>query len=1118
MKQTLVKITTSILILASVLIIDCKKSNNPPNPPEIPSGSSSGRINIAYDFITSAIDPDEDSISYQFDWGDGTQSVWSSFKLSGASVTISKSWAQIGTYLIKAIAKDTKGALSDWSDECVVTISANHTPNIPSIPSGPATGSVNLLYNFTTSTTDPDGDSVSYQFDWGNNDTSNWSAYRPGNNSITMSHTWTDTGIYAIRARAKDNKANISDWSSSHIIHIIITTNHSPNTPLSPSGPSSGHINTSYNFTALTTDPEDDSISYQFDWGNGVLSNWSGFVSSGISVTMSQIWSDSGTYSIKVRAKDVEGATSDWSIGHSINIVITANHTPNIPTVPNGFSSGYINTLYNFTTSTTDPDGDSVSYQFDWGDGTQSDWSTLRPSGTSIMMSKQWSQAGVYSIKARAKDIEQAISDWSDGHSITITVNNPPNVPSVPNGPASGIIDTIYDFTTSTSDPENDSISYQFDWGNGVTSTWSGFIPSGTTITMSNTWTDSGTYAVKARAKDTKGFISNWSNGHSIHIVAFVNQAPNTPSTPSGPSSGIIDTTYSFTTLTTDPDGDSISYQFDWGNGITSSWSSFRPSGNSITMSYSWVDSGSYNVKARARDEQGAISNWSNSHSIHIVVFVNHAPNIPSTPSGPSSGIVNTNYSFSTSATDPDDDSISYQFDWGNGVLSNWSSFRPSGSSITMSYAWTDSGAYNIKVRAKDQAGAISDWSNEHSIHIVAIVNHTPNTPSTPSGPSSGAINTVYNFTTSTIDPDGDSISYQFDWGNGIISHWSNFIANGTPITMMQAWADSGIYQIRARAKDPQGATSDWSSAHTIVITTTDTSFPRQVVATISVGDEPLGVAVLPNGNYIYVTNHNGDNVSVIQTSNNSVVGTITVGNGPMDLTVLPNGNFVYVPNRFSNDVTVIRTTDNVVTASIQVGSWPVYCAATPNCNFVYTANWQTDDVSVIRTSDNTVIAAISVGDGPGGVCVLPNGNYAYVSNMSSNNVSVIRTLDNTVVATIPTAAYPQGIIALPNGDYVYVADKTGNSVTVIRTSDNTVVATIPVSNGPVRLCALPNSNYVYVTQEYGSNVVIIRTSDNTVVATIPVGQYVAGVVSLPNGNYVYVAVFQSDVVKVIGR
>jgi YVTN family beta-propeller protein len=1018
MKQTLVKITTSILILASVLIIDCKKSNNPPNPPEIPSGSSSGRINIAYDFITSAIDPDEDSISYQFDWGDGTQSVWSSFKLCGASVTISKSWAQIGTYLIKAIAKDTKGALSDWSDECVVTISANHTPNIPSIPSGPATGSVNLLYNFTTSTTDPDGDSVSYQFDWGNNDTSNWSAYRPGNNSITMSHTWTDTGIYAIRARAKDNKANISDWSSSHIIHIIITTNHSPNTPLSPSGPSSGHINTSYNFTALTTDPEDDSISYQFDWGNGVLSNWSGFVSSGISVTMSQIWSDSGTYSIKVRAKDVEGATSDWSIGHSINIVITANHTPNIPTVPNGFSSGYINTLYNFTTSTTDPDGDSVSYQFDWGDGTQSDWSTLRPSGTSIMMSKQWSQAGVYSIKARAKDIEQAISDWSDGHSITITVNNPPNVPSVPNGPASGIIDTIYDFTTSTSDPENDSISYQFDWGNGVTSTWSGFIPSGTTITMSNTWTDSGTYAVKARAKDTKGFISNWSNGHSIHIVAFVNQAPNTPSTPSGPSSGIIDTTYSFTTLTTDPDGDSISYQFDWGNGITSSWSSFRPSGNSITMSYSWVDSGSYNVKARARDEQGAISNW----------------------------------------------------------------------------------------------------SNKHSIHIVAIVNHTPNTPSTPSGPSSGAINTVYNFTTSTIDPDGDSISYQFDWGNGIISHWSNFIANGTPITMMQAWADSGIYQIRARAKDPQGATSDWSSAHTIVITTTDTSFPRQVVATISVGDEPLGVAVLPNGNYIYVTNHNGDNVSVIQTSNNSVVGTITVGNGPMDLTVLPNGNFVYVPNRFSNDVTVIRTTDNVVTASIQVGSWPVYCAATPNCNFVYTANWQTDDVSVIRTSDNTVIAAISVGDGPGGVCVLPNGNYAYVSNMSSNNVSVIRTLDNTVVATIPTAAYPQGIIALPNGDYVYVADKTGNSVTVIRTSDNTVVATIPVSNGPVRLCALPNSNYVYVTQEYGSNVVIIRTSDNTVVATIPVGQYVAGVVSLPNGNYVYVAVFQSDVVKVIGR
>ncbi len=97
------------------------------------------------------------------------------------------------------------------------------------------------------------------------------------------------------------------------------------------------------------------------------------------------------------------------------------NNPPNTPQTPSGLSSGQVNVSYNFTTSTTDPDGDSVAYQFDWGDGNQSNWSSFLPSGTSITMAKSWSNAGTYSIKARAKDKKGAISGWSDGHQITIT-------------------------------------------------------------------------------------------------------------------------------------------------------------------------------------------------------------------------------------------------------------------------------------------------------------------------------------------------------------------------------------------------------------------------------------------------------------------------------------------------------------------------------------------------------------------------------------------------------------------------------------------------------------------------------------------------------------------------
>ncbi|MEO0100062.1 MAG: PKD domain-containing protein [candidate division WOR-3 bacterium] len=100
-----------------------------------------------------------------------------------------------------------------------------------------------------------------------------------------------------------------------------------------------------------------------------------------------------------------------------------ANNPPNTPQTPSGPSSGQVNVSYNFTTSTTDPDGDSVAYQFDWGDGNQSNWSSFLPSGTSITMAKSWSNAGTYSIKARAKDKKGGISDWSPAHGVIITTN-----------------------------------------------------------------------------------------------------------------------------------------------------------------------------------------------------------------------------------------------------------------------------------------------------------------------------------------------------------------------------------------------------------------------------------------------------------------------------------------------------------------------------------------------------------------------------------------------------------------------------------------------------------------------------------------------------------------------
>ena len=50
------------------------------------------------------------------------------------------------------------------------------------------------------------------------------------------------------------------------------------------------------------------------------------------------------------------------------------------------------------------------------------------------------------------------------------------------------------------------------------------------------------------------------------------------------------------------------------------------------------------------------------------------------------------------------------------------------------------------------------------------------------------------------------------------------------------------------------------------------------MVATVPVGSDLIGVAVTPDGAFVYVTNTGSDTVSVIATATNTVVATVQVG------------------------------------------------------------------------------------------------------------------------------------------------------------------------------------------------------------------------------------------------
>jgi len=94
---------------------------------------------------------------------------------------------------------------------------------------------------------------------------------------------------------------------------------------------------------------------------------------------------------------------------------------------------------------------------------------------------------------------------------------HPPNTPHIPSGDTSGYTGISYSYTTSTIDPNGDDVCYQFDWGDGSTTT-TGYYSSGSTVSVSHTWESSGTYYVKVRAKDIYGAWSSWSENLTVTI------------------------------------------------------------------------------------------------------------------------------------------------------------------------------------------------------------------------------------------------------------------------------------------------------------------------------------------------------------------------------------------------------------------------------------------------------------------------------------------------------------------------------------------------------------------------------------------------------------------------
>ena len=505
---------------------------------------------------------------------------------AGSTETYTNTWtspySDITMGNIRGIASVFSPTYTDETTMANAELPNTDPPTTPTQPSGPSTGIVGIPNTYSTSSSEPNGDTIKYGWDWdGDGDVDEWTNYQSSGVSVNTDHAWDSVGTYNVKVMAKDNLGAESGWSSAKSVNVGIGT--PPNIPVAPTGETDGTHKTQYTYSASTTDPNaGDQIYYWFDWGDGTNSGWQGPYEQGESGSANHKWNTVGDFDVKVKAKDLAGSETDWSPLLNVHM---GNTAPNRPSKPSGPPEGIIGKEYTYSTSASDPEGDTLKYKFVWGDGTDSGWVTT------MYATHSWSEVGSYEVSVAVKD-DWDQSPWSQPLDVEIFGGD---LDVTAGGTYEGVTGTSISFTGTVNGGE-EPYSWNWDFGDGENSS---------VQNPTHTYNTPGEYIVTLYVSDSQG-----SEGVGTTTAIISSNPPETP-TITGKAEGAAGKEHAFTISTTDPDGDDVYYWIEWFDGDTNgSWDGPYSSGDQVTFNNSWEEEGTYTIRVKAKDIYDKESDW----------------------------------------------------------------------------------------------------------------------------------------------------------------------------------------------------------------------------------------------------------------------------------------------------------------------------------------------------------------------------------------------------------------------------------------------------------------------------------------------------------------------------
>jgi YVTN family beta-propeller protein len=323
-------------------------------------------------------------------------------------------------------------------------------------------------------------------------------------------------------------------------------------------------------------------------------------------------------------------------------------------------------------------------------------------------------------------------------------------------------------------------------------------------------------------------------------------------------------------------------------------------------------------------------------------------------------------------------------------------------------------------------------------------------------------------------------------------------------------------------------------------------------LAGISLGGNPIDLAVDPNTNLIYVADSSSNRVIVIDGYTDKIVTTIDLDEEPKAIAINPHNNTVYVANAFPNSTvaTIIDAKTNRVMSNIpsneEFNFDNVEDIAVNQKGTVYLADPNNGTISAIDTEleedeaeyERYEIHTTYLGDSHSIRGIATNININTESDLafaisefeltdSEEDGGAVSLIDGEMeeeIARINVGLSPNDIAINPYTDMLYVTDRKLGMIFVIDGSTLQQVANITVGTGVEDIVVNPNTNTLYVTNSILHEVSVIDEVTNRLIAVIPVGKVNTGGTDLsedaisinPNTNMVYVTNDESSRLYVI--